>query len=366
MLSLIYMKYTKNIWIALGIIVLVIIVVVIFRKPNQQQTSDSPIKIGAILSLSGMASQDGESIKNGMELARKELLAKGITVDINYQDDATDPKKTVSGIQFLNSWGAQAIIGPTWSFLGDAGGPVLDQNKIVGFQPADTSEYVTKGAYSFFGAIKLSQEESPLKKFVQDNSIKTIAFIGNEGGWGVTNENIVKQVASETGAQVVLVDVIPYGKEVDSISTLLIKIKSLNPDLIVGSIDDDQGISLLLQRIQEYGMKSQVVAATTSFGRVIHSSDTLKKIKVPIYTLLPQASPAFTSKYEAEYGKAPSAYADTAYDGLNLLVNGIMKKGNTELKDYLKTHTYQGVSRTYSFDDNNDVIGGNWVMEKTN
>ena len=359
-------KYAGWIWAL--VIIAVIVIVVLVKKPHDKMatTDGQVIKIGAVLSMTGIASQDGESIKNGLELAKKELAAKGVNVEINYQDDGTDPKKTISGIQFVKSWGAEAIVGPTWSFLGDAAAPVLSQIKVVGYQPADTSEYVTKSDYVFFGAIKLAQEKSTLVKFFKENDVKTVGFIGNQGGWGETNNMIVAQAAAEVGATVSFTSLIPYGKEVDTLGTLLIKVKEVNPDVIVGSIDDDQGISLLLNRISQYGLKSKVIAVTTSFSRVLAAGDAVKNSTVPVYTLLPESSPEFIAKYKTEYGKEPSSYADSAYDGLYMLVEGIMKKGDADLKDYLKSNSYKGLLYTYKFDENNDIVGGSWYLQKSN
>ena len=119
---------TTTKWI-LGLVVLVIVVWGLTAASSKEVTDDESIKIGAVLSLSGIASQDGESIRDGLELAKEDLLGEGINVDIIYQDDQTDAKDTLSAIHVLATKNVDAVIGPTWSYLAEAGVPVLDQLK---------------------------------------------------------------------------------------------------------------------------------------------------------------------------------------------------------------------------------------------
>lgn len=75
-------------WLYIGILILILISgYFLFGKKENLSTSET-IKIGAVLSLSGAAAQDGENIQKGMELAKADLAGKGIDVEIFYQDDS--------------------------------------------------------------------------------------------------------------------------------------------------------------------------------------------------------------------------------------------------------------------------------------
>jgi branched-chain amino acid transport system substrate-binding protein len=78
------------------------------------------------------------------------------------------------------------------------------------------------------------------------------------------------------------------------------------------------------------------------------------------------SSEEFAAKYRVKYGHEPRIYADRAYDGLMLLVDGLMKKDVDEsLVNYLHNKTnYKGYATTYSFDEKGDIRGGEWVVER--
>ncbi|RIL05830.1 MAG: hypothetical protein DCC75_11365 [Proteobacteria bacterium] len=49
------------------------------------------LKVGAVLALSGYAAKHSEGIRKGIELAAEKLKGDGWSLDINFQDDQTNP-----------------------------------------------------------------------------------------------------------------------------------------------------------------------------------------------------------------------------------------------------------------------------------
>ena len=78
-------------------------------------SSDAVLKIGGIGPTTGGAAIYGEAVKNGAELAVKEINAdggiNGIQVEFNFQDDENDAEKAVNAYNTLKDWGMQAQIG---------------------------------------------------------------------------------------------------------------------------------------------------------------------------------------------------------------------------------------------------------------
>ena len=102
---------TKNTKIVLGVVVLVVIVVLIavFYKPASKET----IKIGAILPLTGKASNLGEDMRQAINLALEEInRQRDRKIEVIYEDEKCDPKEAVSGYKNLVSiHGVKIIIG---------------------------------------------------------------------------------------------------------------------------------------------------------------------------------------------------------------------------------------------------------------
>lgn len=354
----------KKTGIIVGIIIIILIIVLV--SGNSNKDTAQAIKIGGVLSLTGAAAQDGESIQKGMELAKADLKAQGVDVELVYQDDATEAKDTVSAINAISTQGVDAIIGPTWSFLGDAGVPVVDRLKIVAVQPANTSEYVSaRSPYAFFATTKVERLVPALTKWIKDNNKKTIAVIANQGAWYEAVNKAVEAAAKEAGAKIVFTESVPFGTEVESIPTLIAKLKSAKADLFFFEMDDDKGIATMFKRAQEQGITADIMSVTTSLGRVLASDALTIKPQNKIYVISPELSLEFKNKFTEFYKKAPGAYADRAYDAVMFLVDGIRNKGNMPLNEYLRTKTdYRGFAGTYKFDANGDVIGGEWIIEK--
>lgn len=358
----------KSLWIVIAVIVILIIVSISVKSSSVSLvgTAEQPIKIGAVLSLSGAAVQDGESIKNGVELAKADLKKQGVNVEVFYQDDQTDGKGVVSAIRALSIQGVDALIGPTWSFLGDAGVPVADQLGLVAMMPANTSEYVNaSSSYAFYTTTKVNQLVPALTQWLKENNVKSIAITSNEGSWYQTVEKALTEAAAKAGAKIVDKDLIVFGQEASAMPTILAKMKKTNADLYFMEIDSDEGVAIMFKKMKELGMTGKIMSVSTSLSRVLKSNSQGFGLTNNVYVLAPKPPEAFIEKYKGAYGQAPSAYADTAYDSLMILVDAIQKKGDMQLKDYLKTKTdYKGYAHDYKFDSNGDIIGGEWVVTK--
>ncbi len=355
----------KSIWIGVVIIILIIIGVSV-RRDDKPKTATEPIKIGAALSLSGIASADGESIKNGLELARADLKAKGVDVDIIYQDDKTEPKDTVGAINALNAMGVSAIIGPTWSYLADSGVPVGDRLKIVMVMPANTSEYVAaRSPYAFFTTARVANLVEPLTAWLKQSGKKRIALVANQGLWYETIEKNVDMAAKNAGIEIVYRESIPFGAASSGLSTIMTKVNASKPDLIFTEVDEDQAVVALFSKLNQLGIKADVMSVTTALGRILASGNIHLNTGSSLYLAAPKASEAFDAKYRAAYGTGAKPYADRAYDSLMLVVDSVQHRGVTPLNEYMSTKTsYNGYLGNYKFDSNGDISEGEWSVSK--
>lgn len=346
------------------LIAAIIVLVVLFS--NQDITGKQEIVIGAPLSLTGPAATDGESIKNGLELAREDLAKKGINVKIVYEDDGTDPKRAISAIQKMIAFDKPvAIVGPTWSFLGDAVAPILKQNQLPSFAPANTSEFVEENEYTFFGAIKNEKKITPVMNFLKENNKKKIGIVVDKSSWGESHVEPFRKAVIDAGGEVVLVERVPFGSEQNTYPTILAKAKSLNVDtlLVTGY---EEGLTILIKRSQEQNPGLTLVIAEEVPKMLLKKGNIRLSESNPIYVTTGTHSEEFADKYKAKFGHEPRIYSDRAYDGLMLLVDGLMNKKDGEtLAQYLHEKTnYKGYATTYSFDERGDIKGGEWVVER--
>jgi len=76
-------------------------------------SASGTVKIGGIGPLTGPVAVYGNAVKNGEELAVKEINAKGgLQIELKFEDDEHDAEKSVNAYNALKDWGMQVLAGP--------------------------------------------------------------------------------------------------------------------------------------------------------------------------------------------------------------------------------------------------------------
>jgi branched-chain amino acid transport system substrate-binding protein len=358
---------SKTAKIIIGIIVLALVVwgLISVNKKAPAPTSTTSIKVGAVISLTGPAAINGLDIQRGMDLAKKDLAAKGIQVAIEYQDDQTDPKQSVNAVQQILAIGKPDVfVGPIWSFLLDSAVPVIDKAEVVSFSPCSSSEYInSKSPYVFYGYVRNALKAAPASAWLEQVGAKKVAVIVSKDAWGDSNEKAFNQAVTDSGAKVVLTEKIPFGGEFDSLPTILTKVKAAGADAVLWTGYDD-GATVFIKKMHEFKLDVPVLA-TDAFKSVTAKGVVALNPSDRVYVFDTPKNSTFADKFKTEYSIAPGECADTAYDGLMILADAIQNHGSTPLANYLRSDVnYSGYAHDYKFDANNDVSGGEWVVRK--
>lgn len=81
--------------------------------------AEGTLNLGVIGPLTGPAATYGIAVKNGADLAVKEINAaggvNGVQLALQAEDDETDPEKTINAYNTLKDWGMQILVGATTS-----------------------------------------------------------------------------------------------------------------------------------------------------------------------------------------------------------------------------------------------------------
>jgi branched-chain amino acid transport system substrate-binding protein len=160
---------TKTTKIIIGIIIVVIIIVgVIYygmsKKPILLVTEKEPIKIGAILPLTGRGASVGENIQNAITLALDKIGNKNVKVI--YQDEKGDPKEAISAYQNLRMEGIKVIIGPGFSGGVLAVAPLAEKDKVIILTPSGAADSISDaGDFIFRNNTMVKDKETKLAEF---------------------------------------------------------------------------------------------------------------------------------------------------------------------------------------------------------
>jgi len=361
---------SKKVWAILGVIIIIVLVIVSVNASKKNKASmigSTDVNVGVVLGFTGDAAQDSEEMKRGIEMAKTDLEKEGYKVNLNYQDDNTDPKKTVLALQNMISSTAKPdfVIGPAWSFLGSATSDIFTQNKLISYQPADTSEYVVSKDYTYnlFGAPKLDKKREELDKFLSENNFQKPLIIVMNEEFDITNGVVYKAALEAKGIPVLGYEEVPYGQE-GMVDTIMAKYKNNQPDVIFfGGFEE--GTNILLKKYKQFGFTATIIGDVLFQYR---SAGDLSRSIGKVFVFNTRQNEEFVNKYKAIYGKEPGAYSDSAYDGTIQLVKAFVEKGkNTdEVLKHLRSdsYKYKGYQTEYSFDDRGDIESSTWKLEK--
>ncbi|WP_243354993.1 ABC transporter substrate-binding protein [Bacillus litorisediminis] len=355
-----------------GFIVLISVMVILAGCGGNQETgteSESGIsaKIGVISYITGPGAAYGEAITSALELAQKEINAKGeVHIELVIEDSAGTPDQALSAAQkLMNSENVTAIIGPTLSTEMEVVGPVADQNGVPIMGTSTTAQGIPQiGDYVFRDSIPESLAiPASVEKAVEKYGVKKVAIMyGNDDVFTKSGYDSMKKAAEDLGLEIVTTQTFQKGQS--DYKAQLTEIKNLNPDLILCSALYNEG-AVIMKQARDIGIDVPFVG-----GNGFNSPQVIEIAGAAANGLI-VATPWFTGNdnekvqefvtaYKEEYGKEPDQFAAQAYDGLYIIAEALKKAGEADrdkLRDALaETKDFEGVLGTISFDEEGDVI----------
>jgi len=283
------MKKQNTIYLGIGIVVIILIAAIaIFSAPKGEETT-STIKIGVITDLTGPAAYWGESTRVGAELAKQDLLNRGVNVNLVFEDYQLDTGKALTAAQKLvNVDNVKAIYAEFNPAAISAGSFLKDKNVLYIYDAAVTSPLEgNSNAYKTYldykegckqvankfkeqgieniGVLKVNLEFGKLcldgvKEIYGSNTYVETYNLGDQD----FKTQMLKLTQNDIGA------VINVGFEGDTINTLKV-IEEQNLNIKYGTVAD----TITEQVIEKY---SNVLKGSISFGFIEVSSDFKKRI----------------------------------------------------------------------------------------
>jgi branched-chain amino acid transport system substrate-binding protein len=357
----------------------------------------APIKIGAVLSLTGSYAGLGTPEKNTLDMEVAKLNAaggiNGRQVEIVIQDDNTDPAKAqAAATKLIEQDKVVAIIGATGTgqslaMKGDIERAGIPQISVAGgtaiTKPLNKWVFQTPWSNTLVVPFTL--------KRLQADGIKKIGVIADSGGFGKDGVAVLKAEAPKFGMTIVSEQSFNPGDA--DMSSQLTKIKASGAQAVVmwtaGSeaatiAKNMQQLKMTIPLVGSHGnARTEFItgagAAAEGFtfaaGKIL-APDTYGAGTEPF-----KVATDFVTRYSAKYGKAPDTFAGHAYDAFWITVNAIKAAGpdsaGAKLRDAIEaTSGFVGIGGTftYSATDHNGmtegdlvtykVTGGKWVVLK--
>jgi branched-chain amino acid transport system substrate-binding protein len=350
--------------------------------------ADKTVTVGINLPFTGADAHDAELIKDGALIAIDEANAQGgvagYKIQVMLLDDGTatagqyDPAQAATNARkMVSDKSVVAAIGPQMSGSGKAMSPILSQGNLPIITPASTNPDITDpkmaGTYRpagkaiYFRTVTTDAFQGPnmANYYVDTLKVKSVYVLDDSGAYGVGIANTFQAQAEKRGIKVLGRDQL-NPKEADY-STVLTKIKSLNPEAIYYGGVGQAGVKVVKQ---SYDILPKIIRGG---GDGCYGAEILKGAGFPaaegLYATIaapnildnPDAKP-WVERFAKKYNQQPENYSITAYDAALVVLDAIKRVAESgkevnrdAVRDAIASSNVKTLQGDISFDENGDI-----------
>jgi branched-chain amino acid transport system substrate-binding protein len=345
--------------IIIGIIVIVIIVWGGYSLLNMKESNlDNPIKIGAVLSLTGYASSYGEYSQKAIELAVDEINSvggiDGRKITVIFEDDKTDAKTAVSAFQKLvNIDKVEGIIGSLWDFTTQPLLPLALENNIILITPTnfriENSFELNKNSFAMMPSF--DKVINSIDNYIDNQNINKLAVVRFASAFGQEIADTLAETMKERG-QIDIIDEKYNDIGGNDFRTTILKLKQQNVDAVFLDMFDSDMVNFL-QRAKELSLGAKIityVAVLDLFSNPDIDRGLLNDIVFINWEVQPKE---FSDRFVSKFGIEPKKSADRSYDAVYVLAEAIAK--NTDVSKYIENNSFKTINGDIVFTDKHIV-----------
>jgi len=312
------------------------------KEPANTGDKDNSAKkdtfvIGGIGPVSGDAAVYGQSVKNGAELARKEINAaggiNGKKIDFIFADDEADQEKAVNAYNSLKDQGMQILMGTVTSGACAAVIEKTNEDKMFQLTPSGSSASLLK--YDNFFQVCFTDPNQGIAsaQYIGKNNVaKKIAVIYDSSD--IYSAGIYEKFAEEAKKQnleIVAAEAFTSESKSD-FSVQIQKAKDSGAELVFLPIYYKEA-ALILKQASNFAYKPTFFGCDGLDG-ILTVKGFDKALAEGLMLLTPFAADAtddmtkkFVTSYKAAYTDTPNQFAADAYDAIFIIKAAIEKSG---------------------------------------
>lgn len=347
---------------------------------NGATTEESDtIKLGGNFELSGGASAYGTLMDEGIKMAVAEqnaadgLLGKEIEY-ISYDNKSEPSESTSVATRLATEDNVVAILGPATTGAANAQSPAVTRAKVPAILPAATGDGVTMDGdsvleYVFRVCFQDSFQGKALAEFAQTDlqATKAVILVDNSTDYAIGLADAFKETFT---GDIVAEENFTAGDT--DFKAILTNIANLDYDVIFLPGYYEEG-GLIIKQAREMGIVQPILGPdgfANSTLVELAGADNVDNVFYASHFTPNSEDPKvqdFLAAFEAEYGKPADSFAALAYDAAQLVFYAIANADSTDpqaITDALAaTEDFEGVTGTFSFDENHNPIKSAFVIE---
>ena len=306
---------------ALIIITVVVIVTALTILAVLQPWKKEPIKIGAIISISGPASSAGAETRDGMLLAVHEINSwggiNGRKLALIIEDSESDPGEGREAFKRIEAAHHPLLYISMLSHVSMAVETLAEKNSVVlvGLSTS-TPKFTEQKKWIFRYWPTAESDVPPLISILKKLKVKTLGMVYQSDEYGTSVFELLKKEFEKTGG---VVRSKTFRQQDFNFKEQIEKLKGMEAIFVVGF---PTPVRSALTQLRKHNFGGFVLSTNTAASPVIRSMPETHGV----YLVVPIIhSPRFlfarefSEKYEATYNKPISVYAANGYDFIKLL-----------------------------------------------
>lgn len=321
-------------------------------------SADEPVRIGAVLSLTGDLAMTGAAFREGIQLALEDFRQanKDASVELKLEDNKVDAGSSFRASKKLLTFDhiCAGLISAHLDAM--AAGAEYERAKVPAIVLWDSNPEIDKlGDYIFsVGPWTPSAGQSAARFSLENLRAKRAVMFTNPDYWSETVARFYSEEFTRLGGQVL--DTIFLTADTRDFRSTLSKMRQLKPDIIYTPLV--YNLDSFYRQLREL-----------HFSEPIVTSDIITEENIRLYPdvyegiyqsgIVDPQNPVFAAlrtRYEKHFGKALTMpwFVATSYDAMMLLLEAVKKSGcaSDALRASLaKVHGYAGASGTISMNE---------------
>ncbi len=317
------------------------------------------LKIGALFPFSGGMALLGDESFRGVQLAVEERnAAGGINGDkvVLVKADAVDANQAVGEARRLTSVeNVKAVFGSYSSAVSSAATQVTELAGVPFFELGAVADSITGRGFKYLyrsNATAKNFADSSLDAVTKviapqlkvDPKVLRIAIIAEDGPYGSMVSSFQKEGAARLGLKVV--QVLPYSAKAVDLSSLVLRLKGANADVVLQTSYQNDSI-LFFKQAAQAGFKPKAVVGAgggyslTDTAKALGSAiDGAYDVDFPQIAMNEKGAPGlskFAADYQKQFGTAPrSGHSLVNYVGAKAFLDALASARSTD-KDKIRS-----------------------------
>lgn len=361
-----------------------------------ESPTGEPLKIGAVLSLTGSLAGLGEPARRAIEVEvariNDEGGVNGRPVEVVFEDDASDEARSVGAVtRLIEQEGVFAIIGGSGTAQSMAMRQEIERGEVPQVALAGGSVVTAQLSPWVFQTPWPNRVVVPfILQNLKDEGITKLALIAESGGYGKDGQEVTEANVGDFGIEIVAAE--QFNRGDTDMTSQLTKIRTARPDAVLmwsagaeaATIMKNHAALGAAETLAFYGAPGNARrefvegAGEAAEGFKFAAGHILVPETYGVDTEAYRVAIGFIERYRARWGEDPDIFAGHAYDALHLVVEAAHRLPGevtpSALRDEIEsTSGFVGIGGTFTFSptDHNGlterdltmytIIDGEWV-----